>query len=104
MATSSFSYYEKRTCIEPVKLLIKLGFYINAKERDGQTALDYGTCESINHQLVKYQLHNGADVNAKTSVNETSLHHVVHDKSNAETATMFGANVEPQGREGLTPL
>ena len=87
--------------LEIVKLLIKQGANVNAKDRKGKTPLHH----LVNQlEIVKLLIKQGANVNAKDRKGKTPLHHLVNQLEIAKLLIKQGANVNAKDEKGKTPL
>ncbi|MCL2334850.1 MAG: ankyrin repeat domain-containing protein [Endomicrobia bacterium] len=83
--------------------------YVNAKSRDGMSALHFAAGFKYNMQnleTVKLLIANGADVNAKNSFGDTPLLSYAY-RSNADIIKVLidaGADVNASSKKGETPL
>lgn len=72
MRTADTMYVESEICIEIAQYLLEKGANINAKTRNGWTALMYASCKG-HFDMVKFLVENGADINAITDNGYTAL-------------------------------
>lgn len=90
---------------ETVAMAIKEGFNVNAKDKDGYTALLI-TAEKGDIEIAKLLVEKGADVNAKDKDGYTALMYVAY-AGNLEIAKMLiknGADVHVRDKDGWTAL
>jgi ankyrin repeat protein len=88
-----------------VELLLDSGAHINAKGKDGVTALHLTTyfAEAPTMQLL---LDRGADINAKNNYGQTTLHEVAFGGNTAKAQLLLdrGADINAKTQTGLTAL
>lgn len=98
-------YAARRGMVDVVKMLIAAGAYVNAKYKDGCTALHAAVCAII-REGVKVLLEAGAYVNAKDNSGQTALYKAVlfaHFDSVKELLEA-GADVNAKDEDGRTAL
>ncbi len=107
-----YKYHKKREFIDyirfdsPAETLINNGADINAKNKEGMTALHYAAIRMDFHGI-KLMTKNGGDINAQDNKGNTPLHIAAmhnHDESYIEIIIECGANVNIANNEGDTPL
>ncbi|EAY03520.1 hypothetical protein TVAG_368910 [Trichomonas vaginalis G3] len=81
------------------------GANINAKDKNGKTALHYATYNN-NKDMVKFLIVYDANFYEKDQYGETALHYAVNIKSNEmiEILLSFGANANVKDKDGRTAL
>jgi len=105
---------------EYVKVLLDLGFDINAKNSAGQTPLIYGLSETVDYRIeggsanlntMKCLLSSGANPNAYDQYGNTALHcisnsHYILDSQNERVSELLlsGADIDALNLDGYTPL
>jgi len=90
---------------EHAELFIKAGMDINARDKDGSTALMV-TSEKGDSEMAQLLIQNGADVNAKNIDGYTPLMYVAY-KGNLEIAELLiknKADVSAKDKDGWTAL
>jgi ankyrin repeat protein len=90
---------------EHAELFIKAGMDINARDKDGSTALMVAS-EKGDIEMAQFLIQNGADVNAKNIDSYTALMYVAY-KGNLEIAELLikhKADVNARDKDGWTAL
>ena len=91
---------------EVVSVLSKAGADVNAKDKDGWTALMAAAAKNPEPGVVSALLEAGADIQGKNDAGWTALMAAAHNSNPDVTATLLeaGANVHERNRSGRTAL
>jgi ankyrin repeat protein len=92
--------------INKVKLLIAEGTDINAKDREGKTALQIAA-RIVNPPMIEVLLDHGVDVRARDNEGKTALHYAAENLYLDRELQLFldyGSDVNAKDNKGKTPL
>jgi len=93
--------------LREVENAIKAGADVNAKNKDGWTALMYAAGNNSNPEVISTLRKNGADANARDQEEQTALMHAAGNNSNSEvisTLLKAGVEVNAKNKYGATAL
>jgi hypothetical protein len=96
----------KNGYIKIVKLLLELGVKVNAKDKDGNTALHIAAVRrgSGYVDILKILINAGANVNTANNKGITPMHRAVRCLENTKLLLDAGADINATDSEGKTPL
>jgi hypothetical protein len=92
-----------RRDVDAVKMLLKKGVHVDAKDTFGRTAL-LMAAEKRTSPIIETLLTAGADVNARDNNGATPLHHTANSQRLVRVFLAAGAHVNARDGSGQTPL
>lgn len=95
---------DKDTTPQKIQSLIESGANVNAKDKDGWTALMAGVRYTTNPEVVEVLINAGADINAKSNGGCTPLMLAAYNNSNSEVVKALinaGADINAKDKNGI---
>ncbi|KAG6613508.1 uncharacterized protein IUM83_04523 [Phytophthora cinnamomi] len=94
-----------RLVLEVIKILLRFGADVDARSKDGKSAL-HGSTSDDAYDVAKFLLDSGANVDALDENRKTPLHYCVQEGGLLVTELLLsrGADIDVEDKDGVSPL